>query len=118
MHAQVSKPSGEVQTPKAKPSENSEPPGIHKEVRQEMQLSPAYLNPEEGIWEHNYLSKALQQMKDSEIAKFKFPPNSNKPLEYEKWVTLVTTTMKGLHPEIGNYWERAIAAAEIISELY
>ena len=55
MHAQVSKPSGEMQTPKAKPSENSEPPGIHKEVRQETQLSPAYLNPEEGIWEQNYL---------------------------------------------------------------
>ena len=42
----------------------------------------------------------------------KFPPNCSKPLEYEKWVTLVGTTMKGLHPEIGNYWDRAIASAE------
>ena len=51
-------------------------------------------------------------MKDSEIVKLKFPPICSKPLEYEKWVTLVGTTMKGLHPEIGNYWERAIASAE------
>ena len=40
------------------------------------------------------------------------PPNSSKPLEYEKWVTLVGTTMKGLHPEIGIYWQRAVASAE------
>ena len=51
-------------------------------------------------------------MKDSEIAKLKFPPNSSKPLEYEKWGTIVITTMKGLHPEIGNYWEIAIVSAE------
>ena len=112
MHAQVNKPSGEMQIPKAKPSDNSEPPGIHREVRPETQLSLAYLTPEEGIWEQNYLSKALQQMKDSEIAKLRFPLNGSKPLEYEKWVTTVTTTMKCLHPEIGNYWERAIASAE------
>ena len=112
MHVQVSKPSGETQIPKAKSSDNSEPPGIHREVRPETQLSPAYQTPEDGIWEQTYLSKALQQMKDSEIAKLKFPLNGSKPLEYEKWVTTVTTTMKGLHPEIGNYWERAIASAE------
>ena len=75
-------------------------------------LSPAYQVPEEGIWNQSYLSKALQQMKDSEVVKLKFPPNSSKPLEYEKWVTLVGTTMKGLHPEIGIYWERAVASAE------
>ena len=115
MHVQVSKPSGETQIPKAKPSDNSEPPGIYREVRQETQLSPAYQTPDEGIWEQTYLSKALQQMKDSEIAKLKFPSSGSKPLEYEKWVTIVTTTMKGLHPEIGNYWERAIASTEIIS---
>ena len=42
----------------------------------------------------------------------KCPPNSSKPLEYEKWVTLVGTTMKGLHPEIGIYWQRIVASAE------
>ena len=107
-HVQVRKPTGETHIPKAKSHENSEPPGVYRAT----QLSPAYQTPDEGIWDQTYLSKALQQMKDSEIAKLKFPPNSSKPLEYEKWVTLVSTTMKGLHPEIGNYWERAIAAAE------
>ena len=107
-HVQVSKPTGDMQIPKAKSYVNSEPPGVFGGT----QLSPAYQTPDEGIWEQTYLSKALQQMKDSEIAKLKFPPNSS-TLEYEKWVTIVTTTMKGLHPEIGNYWERAIAAAEI-----
>ena len=107
-HVQVSKPTGEMQIPKAKSYVNYEPPGVFGGT----QLSLAYQTPDEGIWEQTYLSKALQQMKDSEIAKLKFPPNSSKPLEYEKWVTIVTTTMKGLHPEIGNYWERAIAAAE------
>ena len=36
-----------------------------------VRLSPAYLKPDEGNWDQPYLSKVLQQMKDSEIAKLK-----------------------------------------------
>ena len=57
-------------------------------------------------------------MKDSDVVKLKFPPNSSKPLEYEKWVTSVGTTMKCLHPEIGNYWGRTIASAETSQQNY
>ena len=57
-------------------------------------------------------------MKDSEIVKLRFPPNCSKPLEYEKWVTLVGTTTKGLHPEIGKHWDRAIASAETSYQNY
>ena len=62
-------------------------------------LSPAYQNPDEGIWEQNYLSKALQNMKDSEVPKLKLPSTGDRPQEYEKWITNVSTMMKGLHPE-------------------
>ena len=51
----------------------------------EERLSPAYLKPEEGIWDQSYLSRVLQQMKDSEIQKLRLPPGCNKPLEYERW---------------------------------
>ena len=51
-------------------------------------------------------------MKDTEIAKLKFTPGCSKPLEYEKWVTLMGTTMNGHHPEIGSYWQRVVEAAE------
>ena len=33
-------------------------------------------------------------------------------------VTLVSTTMEGLHPETGNYWERAVASAEKSYQTY
>ena len=107
-HVQVGTPRSDRQVPRAKSHENPEPPGMYRAARR----SPAYQTPEEGIWDQSYLSKALQQMRDREVVKLKFPPNSSKPLEYEKWVTLVGTTMKGLHPEIGIYWERAVASAE------
>ena len=77
-----------------------------------VRLSPAYLKPDEGIWDQSYLSKALQQMKDSEIAKLRLPPSCYKPLEYEKWVMSLNTTMKGLHPETGHYWQRVGTLAE------
>ena len=51
-------------------------------------------------------------MKDTEIAKLKFTPGCSKPLEYEKWVTLMGTTMNGHHPEIGSYWHRVVESAE------
>merc|ERR1711989_216315 len=75
-------------------------------------LSPAYQVPEGGVWNQSALSKALQVMKDTEIAKLKFTPGCSKPLEYEKWVTLMGTTMNGNHPEIGTYWQRVAASAE------
>ena len=105
---------GEPEVTRTKFHGATEPPGLYRNAR----LSPAYLTPDEGIWDQSYLSKALQQMKDSEILKLRFPSNCNKPLEYEKWVMHLGTTMKGLHPEIGNYWDRAIASAEIAYQQY
>ena len=54
--------------PRAKTPEAAERPKVYRAAK----LSLAYQNPEAGIWEQNYLSKALQQMKDSEIAKLRF----------------------------------------------
>ena len=80
--------------------------------------SPAYSEADKTIWEQSYLSKALQQMKDSEISKLKFSSASYKPLEYEKWIKTVSTTMKGLHPEIGRYWRAVCTLAEKTYEKY
>ena len=80
--------------------------------------SPAYSEADKTIWEQSYLSKALQQMKDSEMTKLKFSPTSYKPLEYEKWIMTVSTTMKGLHPEIGRYWRAVCTLAEQTYEKY
>ena len=74
--------------------------------------SPNYSEADKTIWEQSYLSKALQQMKDSEIAKLRLSSTSYKPLEYEKWIKTVSTTMKGLHPEIGRYWRAVCTLAE------
>ena len=57
MHVQVSKPSSETHIPKAKSYENSEPPGVYREVREGTQLSLAYQTPDEGIRDQTYLSK-------------------------------------------------------------
>ena len=81
-------------------------------------LSPAYSEPDKGIWDQSYLSKALQQMKDSEMTKLKLPPSCYKPLEYEKWIMSVSTAMKGLHPEIGHCWQRVCNSAEQTYESY
>ena len=48
--------------PKEKTPEAAERPKVYRAAT----ISPAYQNPEAGIWEQNYLSKALPQMKDSE----------------------------------------------------
>ena len=80
--------------------------------------SPAYQNPEERIWEQSYLSKALQNMKDSEIPKLKLLSTSDRPQECEKWLHLISTTMKGLHPEIGNYWLRVCESAEQVYQRF
>merc|ERR1711989_189329 len=71
--------------------------------------SPAYQVPEDAVWNQSALSKALQMMKDTEIGKLKFTPGSSKPLEYEKWMTPMGTTMNGHHPEIGAYWQRVMS---------
>ena len=42
---------------------------------EEPKLSPTYSEPDKAIWEQSYLSKALQQMKDSEMTKLKFSSN-------------------------------------------
>jgi len=43
---------------------------------EEPRLSPAYSEPDKAIWEQSYLSKALQQMKDSEMTMLKFSSTS------------------------------------------
>ena len=43
-----------------------EPSDVYRDPN--VRLSPAYLKPDEGIWDQSYLSKALQMMKDSEVA--------------------------------------------------
>ena len=80
-------------------------------VPRQSRSPPGYSDADESIWDQAYLSKALQQMKDSEISKLRFTPTSYKPLEYEKWIKTVTTTMKGLHPEIGRYWQAVCTLA-------
>ena len=87
----------ESEAMRAKSHGATEPPNLYSVPEERM--SPAYMKPEEGIWDQSYLSRALQQMKDSEIAKLRLPPGCNKPLECEKWIQNLNTTMKGLHPE-------------------
>merc|ERR1712175_9316 len=77
-----------------------------------------YYEADKNIWEQPYLSKVLQQMKDSEIAKLKFTSTSYKSLEYEKWIKTVSATMMGLHPEIGRYWRAVCTLAEKTYERY
>ena len=47
-------------------------------------------------------------MKDREIAKLRFSSGSNRPYEFEKWLNLVSTTLNGMHPEIGGYGEQVV----------
>ena len=75
---------GESEAVRTKFHGATEPPDLYRD--QNVRLSPAYLKPDEGIWDQPYLSKALQQMKDSEVAKLRLSPDCNKPLEYEKWI--------------------------------
>ena len=101
---------------RAKYPVDSPPPRMFRETG--LAPSPAYQKPDEGIWEQSYLSKALQNMKDSEVPKLKLLSTSDKPQEYEKWLHLISTTMKGLHPEIGNYWLRVCESAETVYQRY
>ena len=94
--------------PDAPPDDPPDPPAGPKATTP----SPAYQVPEEAVWNQSALSKALQMMKDTEITKLKFTAGSSRPLEYEKWMTLMGTTMNGHHPEIGAYWQRVVECAE------
>ena len=87
---------------RAKYPVDSPPPRMFRETG--LVPSPAYQNPDEGIWEQSIFLRVLQNMKDSEVPKLKLFSTSDKDQEYEKWLHLISTTMKGLHPEIGNYW--------------
>ena len=94
--------------PDAPPDDPPDPPAGPKATTP----SPAYQVPEDAVWNQSALSKALQMMKDTEITKLKFTAGSSRPLEYEKWMTLMGTTMNGHHPEIGAYWQRVVECAE------
>ena len=74
--------------------------------------SPNFMHENEGIWDQNYLAKALLQMKDTEFAKLKFVDGSYRPYEYERWIRAITMNMTALHPELGAYWLRVVASAE------
>ena len=52
------------------------------------------------------------------MTKLKFPSSCYEPLKYEKWIMSVSTTMRGLHPEIGHYWRRVCTSAEQTYESY
>ena len=73
--------------------------------------SPAFEVPEEGIWNQSYLAKSLQNVKESDFIKLKFPAQVPKPVEFEKWLRQLETTTHALHPEVGIYWKRVVAAA-------
>ena len=49
---------------------------VNAELLEESKGSPAYYEADKDIWEQAYLSKVLQQMKDSEIAKLRFSSTS------------------------------------------
>ena len=65
-----------------------------------------------SMWDQSYLAKAMLQMKDSEVSKLRFSDTCYKPYEYEKWLCGVTRVMIAIHPEMGAYWNRIVAAAE------
>ena len=83
--SKMAPPTKAVPQPREFIPETAETPKQEKAVT----LSPAYRNPEANIWEQSYLSKALQQMKDSEIAKLRFVSGGNRPFEFEKWLHLI-----------------------------
>ena len=93
---------------KTSPQVGPDPLGMHKGTTP----SPAYQIPEDSVWNQSYLAKALQNMKETDFAKLKFSPGSNKPVEYEKWIVLMDTTTHAQHTEIGLYWKRVVASAE------
>ena len=71
-----------------------------------------YVQPDQNIWTQNLLAKVLLQMKDADVAKLKFTEGGYRPIEYEKWIMSVNLLMKGFHPEIGIYWNKALREAE------
>ena len=74
-------------------------------------LSP-YVQSDDSAWNQSQLAKVLLALKDSDVKKLPFTDKSYKPFEYEKWKMAIDRTMKGLHPEIGKYWEKISRNAE------
>ena len=71
-----------------------------------------------GVWDQNYLAKALMTLKETEFQKLKFPDGCYKPYEYEKWIKAVTMSLTAVHPELGGYWNRVVKSAEAVYNAY
>ena len=80
--------------------------------------SPAFMVPEDSVWNQSYLAKALQNMKETDFAKLKFTSSANKPAEFEKWLILMETTTHAQHQEIGSYWKRVVDLADVAYHKY
>ena len=80
--------------------------------------SPNFVHESQGIWDQNYLAKALLQIKDTEFVKLKFAMGSYRPYEYGRWIRAITMNMTALHPESGAYWLRVVASAESVYNKY
>ena len=73
--------------------------------RNETPLSP-FVQSDDSAWNQSQLAKVLLTLKDSDFKTLTFTDKSYKPFEYEKWKMAMDRTFKGLHPEIGKYWEK------------
>ena len=80
--------------------------------------SPNFMQENRSIWDHNYLAKALLQMKDAEFMKLRFADGSYRPYEYERWIRAITRNMTASHPEMGAHWLRIVASAESVYNRY
>ena len=102
------------EAPQGRPEEEvpRTPPARPAEEPKVAPPSPAYVVPEDSVWNQSYLAKALQNMKDTDFAKLKFTTSSNKPAEFEKWLILMETTTHAQHQEIGSYWKRVVDLAD------
>ena len=52
------------------------------------------------------------------MPKLKLLSTSDRPQECEKWIHVISTTMRGLHPKIGNYWLRVCESTEKVYQRY
>ena len=77
----------------------------------ETPLSP-YVQSDDSAWNQSQLAKVLLTLKDSDVKNLTFTDKSYKQFEYEKWKMAIDRTMKGLHPEIGKFWEKISKNAE------
>ena len=80
--------------------------------------SPNFVQEDGKVWDQQYLSKALLQLKESDIAKLRFSETCYKPYEYEKWIRSVTRSLISSHSELGKYWNRVVKSAETVYQKY